>query len=78
MPGMKKAIFCQRLVMFNETFASAGGAVNGKPVGVLWHEAISGRSVEDFASAFITFFRSLEDVKDALLWLDNCSAQGKN
>ena len=78
MPGMKKAIFSQRLVIFNETLAPVGGAINGKSVGFLLHEAISGRSAEDVASAFITFFRCLEDVKDALLWLDNCSVKGKN
>ena len=42
------------------------------------HEAISGGSAKDVASAFIPFFRSLGDVKDVLLWLDNCSILGKN
>ena len=34
MPGLKKAIFCKRIVMFNETFAPVGGAKNGKPIGM--------------------------------------------
>ena len=37
------------------------------PVGVLWHEAIRGRSAEDVASAFIAFLRTLEDLEDAIL-----------
>ena len=64
--------------MFNETFAPVGGSKNGKPVGVLWHEAIRGRSAEDVASAFIAFLRTLENLEDVFLWLDNFSAQGKN
>ena len=35
LPGLKKAIFCKRIVMFNETFAPLGGSKNGKPVGML-------------------------------------------
>ena len=38
MPGLKKAIFAKRIVLFNETFAPVGGQKNGKAVGVLWHE----------------------------------------
>ena len=56
--GLKQAIFCKRLVLFNETFGSAGGKAKGKsikPTGAFWHEAIKGRSAEDIASTFIFF-----------------------
>ena len=33
MPGLKTAIFCQRLVVFHQTFAPLGG--KGKSVGVI-------------------------------------------
>ena len=59
LPELKQAIFCKRLVLFNETFASSGGEAKGKsikPTGVLWHEPIKGRSAEDVASSFIFFF----------------------
>ena len=60
MPGLKKVIFCKRIVMFNETFAPLGGEKNhGKATGVLWHEGISGRTAEDVASVFISFFQEL-------------------
>ena len=40
MPGLKKAIFCRRIVIFNES----GGIKKCKSTGVLvlWHEGISG------------------------------------
>ena len=61
LPELKQAIFCKRLVLFNETFASSGGEAKGKsikPTGVLWHEPIKGRSAEDVASSFIFFFHA--------------------
>ena len=54
LPGLKRAIFCKDLVLFNETFAPIAKS-EIKPVGVLWHEAIKGRSTDDVASTF-TFF----------------------
>ena len=56
LPGLKQAIFCKRLVLFNETFAPVGcwkKSKTLKPTGVLWHEAIKGRSAEDVASAYV-------------------------
>ena len=44
LPGIKEAIFCKCLVVFNETFAPTGKKANMKPVGILWHETIEGRS----------------------------------
>ena len=78
LPGLKKAIFCKRIVLFNETFAPVGGSKNGKPVGMLWHEGLGGRKAEDVASVFLTYLRKFEDIDEIVLWLDNCSAQGKN
>lgn len=78
MPGLKKAIFCKRIVMFNETFAPLGGKRNGKATGVIWHEGIRGRTGQDVASVFVTFLRKQEEAKYVTIWLDNCSAQGKN
>ena len=60
--------------MSNETFAPLGGSKNGKPVGMLWHEGISGSNAEDVASVFLTYLRKFETT----IWLDNCSAQAKN
>ena len=59
LPGLKQAIFWKLLVLFNETFASVGGKAKEKGIkttGVLWHEAIKGRSAEDVTSTFIFFF----------------------
>ena len=78
MPGMKKAIFCKRIVAFNENFAPVGGTMNGKAICVLWHDAIRGRTAEDVGSVFLAFVRRLQDINSITLWLDNCSAQGKN
>ena len=47
LPGLKQAIFCKCLVLFNETFKPIGKS-EMKPVDVLQHEAIKDRSAEDF------------------------------
>ena len=54
-PGVKKAVFTNRLVTFHETFAPFGRFSKTKgivPTGVIWHEGISGRNAEDVASTF--------------------------
>ena len=42
LPGLKRAIFCRRLVVFHQTFAPIGSS-GEKAVGVIWHEGISSR-----------------------------------
>ena len=47
----KENLFVNRLVTFNETFASKNP---GKPdYCILWYEAIAGRKAPDVASAFL-------------------------
>ena len=81
MPGVKAAIFTKRIIMFHETFAPLGGKkiANTKPVGVIWHEGISGRKDEDVTRAYVKFITSANhrDCKSILIWADNCSAQNK-
>ena len=78
LPG-KTFIFCKRIVVFNETFAPVGGgSKKRKPIGVLWHEATSGRTATEVASTFLQFIRYHRDIKIFVLWADNCSAQNKN
>ena len=79
LPGLKKAIFCKRLVTFNESFVPVGHK-HGKGIGVLWHKGIAGRSASEVASTFINIVRSsrLRDFKHVTFWADNCSGQNKN
>lgn len=74
----KKVIFCQRIIVFNESFAPLGSQQNLKPLAVLWHECVSGRKKEDLVSTFHAFFLQNRDAKFIVLWLDNCAAQNKN
>lgn len=76
----KSVCFTKRIVAFNESFVPlAGKKQHGmKPLAVIWHEGIAGRSKEDIISAFYAFFRSYRDVEHIVLWLDNCAAQNKN
>ena len=53
LPGVKTCVFTRRLVLFHETFALLGGKCRGKAVGVIWHEAASGRNAEDLASSYV-------------------------
>ena len=94
LPGMKKCIFTRRIIAFNETFAPLKPSkevkktwqkekkipTNVKPVGIVWHEGITGRNDEDVTSANTKLF-TLPDYREAtdiVEWLDNCSAQLKN
>ena len=60
LPDLKQPIFCKYLVLFNETFTTTGKS-EMKPVGILWHEAIKGRSTEDAASTFTFFICNFQD-----------------
>ena len=80
-PGLKQAIFCKRLVLFNEIFAPIAGWKKSKtlkPTGVVWHETIKSRSAEDVAGAFILFVHKSLDIRSFIFWPDNCSVQNKN
>ena len=69
--GLKQAIFCKRLILFNETFAPVGGKAKGKSIkstGVLWRESIKGRSAEDVASTSIFFLRQNRDMNNFVFW----------
>ena len=73
--GLKQAIFCKWLILFNEIFAPVGGKAKGKSVkstGVLWHESIKERSAEDVASTFIFFLRQNRDINNFVFWGNNC------
>ena len=77
---LKQAIFCKRLVFFNETLPPVRGWKKSKtlkPTGVLWYEAIKSRSVEDVASVFIHFMHKNRDIQCFIFWADNCLAQNK-
>uniref|UniRef100_A0A6P7HCL4 Uncharacterized protein LOC114349158 n=1 Tax=Diabrotica virgifera virgifera TaxID=50390 RepID=A0A6P7HCL4_DIAVI len=79
MEGFKTTVFTKRIVAFNESFVPLGtNCKNGRPIAVIWHEAICGRKKEDIISSFDTFFKYFRDVPLITLWLDNCSAQNKN
>ena len=78
-PGNKTAIFCKRIVAFNETFAPVGRSRGGKKAtGVLWHEGVKGRTGADIASTYLKFIRRHRDRKHFIFWADNCSVQNKN
>ena len=82
LPGYKKCLFTSRLISFNMTFAPIGkrGKTNKlKPVGVLWHEAVSGRKDENIASTFkkIFSYSTFRDFSRWVLWADNCRGQNK-
>lgn len=74
----KKVLFCQRIVVFNETFAPIDRHQNINPFACLWYECISGRKKEDIISAFHAFFLHHRDELNFVIWLDNCAGQNKN
>lgn len=77
--SFKAAIFCQRLVAYNHTFAPLGKITSeSKPLTVLWHDAEAGRKQEDIMTGFYYFLLRNRDIPNIHIWLDNCTAQNKN
>ena len=73
LPGLKQAIFCKRLVLFNGTFWPVRGWKKSKPLkptGVLRDDAIKGRSAEDVANAFIHFVSKNCDIQSFIFWAE--------
>ena len=60
------------------TFAPLGGKKGGKPVGIIWHEALCGRKDEDVTSTYVKFIKEKRDCVKFTFWADNCSTQNKN
>lgn len=73
----KKVIFTPRLIAYHETFAPIGQKGDLKPHAIIWHETISGRNKEDIISCFYKFLKINRDIKNFVIWLDNCSSQNK-
>lgn len=79
MEGFKVVVFTRRIIVFNESFVPLKKTTkNNLPVAIIWHEGVSGRKKEDIISAFHAFFKINRDMKNVVLWLDNCSAQNKS
>lgn len=77
--SLKEVIFTGRIIAFNESFVPVGTKQKDKkPLAVIWHEGVAGRSKTDIISTFNAFFLCNRDEKHIILWLDNCSAQNKN
>jgi len=76
LPTHKVAIFCPRLIVMNETFASVGGKKDN--INVVWNESTAGRSAKEVSCAFMKFLKIIDSEEHLSLWLDNCSAQNKN
>lgn len=78
MDTFKTALFTQKIIAFNETFAPVGKNQKENPLAVLWHKAVARRKKEELVSTFHHFFLSVRDSIKITLWLDNCSSQNKN
>ena len=85
---LKDAIFTPRLTCFNETFAllmpskcedRAARKQHKYSTCVLWHDGLAGRGCEEVTAAFYLFLTTTcRDVKNVVLWLDNCAGQNKS
>lgn len=77
----KVVMFCPRVIVFNESFVPIGDKRNNttfQTFAAIWHEAISGRKMHDLTSCFKVFLHANRDLKNIVIWLDNCAAQNKN
>ncbi|KAH9643381.1 hypothetical protein HF086_015495 [Spodoptera exigua] len=74
-------MFCPRIIVFNESFVPIGDKKNNanlQTFAAIWHEAIAGRKMSDIISCFKAFLQANRDLKNVVIWLDNCAAQNKN
>ena len=83
MPGVKSCVFTRRLVAFHKTFAPLGGKQKpgqARPLGILWHEGISGRNADDVMSCFAKVMQNpvYRDTAKFTFYADNCGPQNKN
>ncbi|CAH1106435.1 unnamed protein product [Psylliodes chrysocephalus] len=78
MPGVKDALFVSRLVAFNLTFCSLKQNPTTKNYCSMWHEGIAGRDGHNIVDAIFKVFQVERDVKDYIIWCDNCTGQNKN
>lgn len=77
----KIVMFCPRVIVFNESFVPIGDKKNNDSLqtfAAIWHEAIAGRKMSDIISCFRAFLQANRDLKNLVIWLDNCAAQNKN
>ena len=72
---LKEHFFVNRLVIFNETFASVK---KNSDFVILWHKAISGKLCVDVASSYIKCANLCETDSTVIIWADNCAGQNKN
>ena len=74
----KTALFTRLIVAFNQSFVLLGSTKYGilKPFATIWSEALVGRTREQIASAFFSFF--IQDGDCHNIWSDNCTGQNKN
>ena len=79
-PGVKTAVFTQRICAYNESFVPIGkGEGLIPPHAFIWHQGIAGRMDEDITSCFVSFINNMNrDVRHLVIWTDNCTAQSKN
>ncbi|KAH1021929.1 hypothetical protein HUJ04_011413 [Dendroctonus ponderosae] len=67
------------IICFNESFVALGKqSLANKPVALVWHEGVAGRSKSDLISTFYKFLLFHRDVKEITIWLYNCASQNKN
>lgn len=77
--SIKEIIFLPRIIAFNQSFVPVGKfQKDEKPVAVIWHEGIAGRSKVDIISTFYAFFITHRYEEHIVLWLDNGLTQNKS
>ncbi|KAG5880926.1 hypothetical protein JTB14_035147 [Gonioctena quinquepunctata] len=78
MPSVKDSNFLSRLTAFNLTFASIKKKSSFKNYCSMWHEGLAGRDGNHIVDAFFRVFEEERDVKEFIIWSDNCTGQNKN
>jgi hypothetical protein len=73
----KEHFFTSRLVTFYETFACLNPTTEDSDLVIVWHEAVSGRSAPDVASAYLKCIE-LSACDKIIFWADNCGGQNKH
>ncbi|KAG5883709.1 hypothetical protein JTB14_012415 [Gonioctena quinquepunctata] len=78
MPSVKDSHFLSRLTAFNLIFASIKKKSSFKNYCSMWHEGLAGRDGNHIVDAIFRVFEEERDVKEFIIWSDNCTGQNKN
>jgi hypothetical protein len=76
--SLRNSNFSEKITVYNQTYCELGE--NTKAYCIISHEAEIRKTLNEFINFILDFIKShmCENVKNLIIWTDNCSSQNKN